>query len=82
MIAEAEVGSDGRKRRITIGEDDGAIVWEPVAVVIDDLALFVHGNESAAPVEDVVMRQEAVYSLTRTVGILAALSGTADAKLL
>src|SRR5215212_6019578 len=69
MIAEAEVGGDAAAR-----EDDGVLVWEPVVAVIHELTILVHRSESAVLVEDVVVRQSTIYSLTRSVGILATLS--------
>ena len=66
MIAEAEVGGDGRKRLVGSREDNGVIVRQLVVVVIDELAIFVHRSESAVPVEDVVMLLPAIiHSLDR-----------------
>ena len=82
MIAEAEVSGNGRKSLgATSREDDGVVVGENVVAVIDEVAVLVDGSESSIPVEDVVVRQPAVYSPTRIVGILATLIGIARTEL-
>src|SRR5215207_7058790 len=82
MIAEAEMGGDGRERIGDIArEDDGVVVGEPVVALIDEVAVVVHRTEQTVPVEDVVVRQSAVYSPTRIVGVLATLIGIARTEL-
>src|SRR5215204_4759659 len=70
IIAEAEMDQIAR----WVSEVDCAVVHE--------LAVLVQGSEAAVLVEDVVMWQPTVYSLTRVVRILAALGGIARAELL
>jgi hypothetical protein len=65
-----------------VSELDCAVVDELVVAVIDKLAVLVQGSESAILVEDLVMWQPTIYSLTRVVRILAALGGIARAELL
>src|SRR5215212_3046777 len=74
MIAEAEVGGDGRNRLVVLREDDSVIVGEPVGAEIDEVAVVVHRTEQTVLVEKVIVRQMPVYSPAGTVGVLAALS--------
>src|SRR5215204_1448056 len=71
IIAEAEVGGEPI---FGAEQDDGVVVREDVVTIIDEVAVLVHRSESAVPVEDVVVRQLAIYSLTTAVGNLTALS--------
>jgi hypothetical protein len=77
IVAEAEMDQIAR----WVSEVDRAVVDEFVVSVIDELTPVVYGSESAVFVEDVVMLQPTIYSMTRVIGVLAALSGIASAEL-
>jgi hypothetical protein len=51
------------------------VVGEFVVAIIDELTVVVHRSESTVAVEDVVVRQPTIYSLTGAAGILAAIAG-------
>src|SRR5215217_5951372 len=82
MIAEAEVGGDGRDRCVVCREDEGVVLGEAEGAVIDVEARLAHGCVSAITVEDVVEGYRGMQSPARPFGILVALIDGTEIALL